>query len=83
MKIVSKSKKKKSSKTNHTKSTSGEKWERDIGRYMYIKARSKIFKGKVTDMVWAGSMFLELDNGKTIINAHKIEYATEGCEDSE
>ena len=80
---MSKSKKKKSSKTTSAKSTNGEKWERYVGRYMYIKASSKIFEGKVTDMVWAGSMFLELDNGKTIINTHKIEYATEGGEDNE
>jgi hypothetical protein len=54
-----------------------DKWKSVLGRNMEIKCGSKTFSGIITNIMWAGGMFFELDDGAILINTHKIEYAEE------
>ena len=58
-----------------TRQTRQKLTENYFGKNMEIRINSKTFIGIVTDILWMGSQFLELNDGEALINTHKIEYA--------
>tara|TARA_R110000824_G_scaffold92690_2_gene224668 strand:+ start:5620 stop:5898 length:279 start_codon:yes stop_codon:yes gene_type:complete len=75
LKIIDNKEKTKEKEKGISKSPTFKKWEKYFGKNMELKVGSKTFIGTVTNLLWLGGHFLELNNGEAVINANKIEYA--------